>query len=96
MAGGATMVIENAKLMTDCDERERGRIIAEAKFIRAWAYFDIVRIWGKAPMVLDLIPTITAENIKEWYPVIYPKCASGEEIYAQILSDLDDETISFY
>lgn len=65
MAGSATNVIENVKLMKvqGEDESERNRIIAEAKFIRAWAFFDMVRLWGDLPMVLQLIPTITSENI---------------------------------
>ncbi len=47
MAGTATSVIENTKMMdpTSTVAEERNRVIAEAKFLRAWAYFDIVRLW---------------------------------------------------
>ena len=45
MAGTATSVIENTKMMDPASTvaEERNRVIAEAKFLRAWAYFDIVR-----------------------------------------------------
>lgn len=93
MIGAATNVIENTKLMgenaiTDVD---KNRIIAEAKFIRAWAFFDLVRFFGDLPMVTQLIPTITAENLETWYPVMYPSRALEEEVYDQIIDDLDEE-----
>jgi hypothetical protein len=97
MAGTATTVIENVKLMTSSSapEADRNQIIAEAKFIRAWAYFDMVRMWGELPMVLQLIPTITSENLDQWYPVMYPARTSVDAIYDQILSDLSEENIAY-
>ena len=98
MAGTATSVIENTKMMdpTSTVAEERNRVIAEAKFLRAWAYFDIVRLWGDAPMVLDLIPTITAENLDKWYPVMYPERSATDKIYDQILDDLNEENTIRY
>ena len=98
MAGAATTVIENLKLMdpSKVDAEALHTMMAEAKFIRAWAYFDIVRIWGEAPMVLTLIPTITSENLDKYYPVMYPARASEDSIYNQIISDLDEETTIKY
>lgn len=93
MAGSATNVIENVKLMTpeSATEAEKNKVMAEAKFIRAWAYFDMVRLWGGLPMVLQLIPTITADNLDTWYPVMYPARSTEDEVYKQILEDLDEE-----
>jgi hypothetical protein len=68
--------------------------MAEAGFIRAWALFDIVRLWGDAPLTLELIPSITAENIDKWYPIMYPARTSEDDIYDQILEDLSDENIA--
>ncbi len=48
---------------------------AEAKFIRAFCYFDMVRLWEKVPLVLS--PTL--ENVPQAEPA---------ETYAQIMSDL--------
>ncbi|MDR1623707.1 MAG: RagB/SusD family nutrient uptake outer membrane protein [Tannerellaceae bacterium] len=91
MGGAATNVIENTRLMkTDIDDASRKRIIAESKFIRAYAYFDIVRIWGDAPLMIELIPSITAENLEELYPKLYPERTPADEIYIQIIKDLEE------
>ena len=93
MSGSATNVVENTKLMeaSAINDTDRNRIIAEAKFIRAWAFFDMVRLWGDLPMVLQLIPTITADNLDTWYPVLYPERTPEDEVYAQIIEDLDEQ-----
>ncbi len=95
IVGSATNVIENVKLMDSSliDDATRAQIIADAKFARAWVLFDIVKYWGDAPMTLQLIPSITVDNIDKWYPIMYPSRTSEEEIYAQIISDLDEDTI---
>lgn len=91
MGGAATSVIENTRLMkSGIDDVTRRRIIAEAKFIRAYAYFDIVRIWGDAPLMVELIPAITADNLDDTYPKLYPERSSAEKIYAQIIKDLEE------
>ena len=94
--GTATSVIENVKLMPEdaISADDRARISAEAKFLRAWLLFDIVRYWGAAPLSLALIPSITADNIDQWYPVMYPERTPVEDIYKQILKDLGDDTIA--
>lgn len=95
MAGNATNVIENLRLMKGgATDQERNDVMAEAKFIRAWALFDMVRLYGDLPMVLQIIPTITAENLDMWYPVMYPQRASVEDVYTQIFKDLNEETVS--
>lgn len=65
IVGSATNVIENVKLMDSSliDDATRAQIIADAKFARAWVLFDIVKYWGDAPMTLQLIPSITVDNI---------------------------------
>lgn len=95
IVGSATNVIENVKLMDSSliDDATRAQIIADAKFARAWVLFDIVKYWGDAPLTLQLIPSITVDNIDKWYPIMYPSRTSEEEIYAQIISDLDENTI---
>lgn len=97
LVGIATNVIENINLMEEnaSEEAERKKLQAEARFIRAWALFDIVRLWGDAPLSLELIPSITADNIDKWYPVMYPARTAAEDVYAQILSDVSDENIAY-
>lgn len=68
---------------------ERQRWKAEALILRAWIMFDMVRLWGGIPMVLTEPPAINANNIEEVYPLYYPPRNSVEEVYAQIISDLE-------
>jgi len=56
------------------------RAIAEAKFIRALTYFQIVVIWGQAPLRLNITDV---EN-----PIVPSSPAT--EIYSQIKNDLND------
>lgn len=56
------------------------RIIAEAKFIRGFAYFELVRLFGGVPLITKAI-TSTDDDI------FLPR-ASEADVYAQIESDL--------
>ncbi len=59
------------------DPELRDRYIAEARFVRAQLYFDLVRAWGGVPLVTTTVP-----------PAKLPR-ASAEEVYALIISDLE-------
>lgn len=100
IAGAATNAIENMRLMdrealgfTAAQNAQLDRMIAEARVIRAWAYLDMVRLWGGIPMVLELLPPITAETMPRVIEILYPERSSAEEVYAQILSDLDETDV---
>ncbi len=61
------------------DESLKSRYIAEAKFIRAYIYFHMVRLWGDVPLITTLNPERTVERT----PVA--------EIYNQlIIPDLEE------
>ncbi|SDH31847.1 RagB/SusD family nutrient uptake outer membrane protein [Chitinophaga filiformis] len=83
-------VIVNVPKVTDAalTAARKAQIVAEAKFIRARAYFDLVRLFGDVPLVLEELPTITADNLAEIYPLLYPSRASTDSVYDQITSDL--------
>ncbi|WP_439489051.1 RagB/SusD family nutrient uptake outer membrane protein [Algoriphagus sp.] len=74
----ANLVIEKAPMSEVLTEEEINSYSAEAKFLRALTYFDLVRNWGGVPLR-------TAENIdlKD-----VPK-SSAEEVYDFILADLE-------
>ena len=61
------------------DESLQKRYIAEAKFLRAFEYFDLVKNFGGVPLVLDLKMPSEVAGIER---------ASKEETYAQIEKDL--------
>jgi starch-binding outer membrane protein, SusD/RagB family len=58
------------------------RLINEAKFIRALLYFNLVRWFGGVPLVLHT-STLQQEDLNV-------AKATEEEVYAQIISDLQD------
>jgi SusD family. len=65
----------------DMDDQLRARYIAEAKFLRALAYLNLVRFYGGVPIVTE--PTESAENLEV-------ARSSAEEVYALIEADLQE------
>lgn len=88
----ANSVIANVPKVTDAglSATRKAQIVGEAKFIRARAYFDLVRIFGDVPLVVDELPTITSSNVEEIYGQLYPARSSANDVYAQIIKDLDE------
>ncbi|HEX7846973.1 MAG TPA: RagB/SusD family nutrient uptake outer membrane protein [Chitinophagaceae bacterium] len=73
----ANKVVNRVEPATDL----RKRLIAEAKFLRAYNYFELVSLWGDVPLVIDDIPpaqyTSTGRKAKA-------------DVYAQIEKDLNE------
>lgn len=62
------------------DESLKMRMIAEATLVRSIIYFNMVRVWGSVPLVLEKITVDEAyDHLRE----------SPEVIYNQIISDLN-------
>jgi hypothetical protein len=76
----ANNVIANVPAVT-MDEAQKNSIIGEAKFIRAYTYFNLVNIFGKVP--LKLLPQLTQENI-------HVPLSEVSVIYVQMEKDLSD------
>jgi starch-binding outer membrane protein, SusD/RagB family len=83
-------VIANVPNVTDpaLTANRKAQILGEAQFIRARAYFDLVRLFGDVPLVLTELPTITADNLEQVFPLLYPARKSADSVYAQINADL--------
>ncbi|WP_207433924.1 RagB/SusD family nutrient uptake outer membrane protein [Sabulibacter ruber] len=73
----ANKVINNVQPETEL----RKRLIAEAKFLRAFNYFELVSLWGDVPLVTDDIP------IEQWTST---GRASKADVYALIQKDLQE------
>ncbi len=58
-------------------------VLAEAKFMRAWCYFELTTMWGDVPLRLVNPTEISPESFA------IPK-STRAEIYAQVEADLDD------
>ncbi|WP_029273018.1 RagB/SusD family nutrient uptake outer membrane protein [Flavobacterium sp. KJJ] len=78
----ANVAIDNIPKAAGTDA-VKSRLILEAKFIRALLYFQAVRLWGGVPIVLHEPTSIQLENLKS-------KRATVDEVYTQIISDLND------
>lgn len=63
------------------DAAKKGRVVGEAKFLRALAYFNLVRAFGDVPLVIQ--PTTDVVNVAV-------ARTSTDSVYAQILADLRD------
>jgi starch-binding outer membrane protein, SusD/RagB family len=71
----ANVVIEKVPDI-DMDESAKNQCIAEAKFLRAVYYFDLVRAWGGVPLVTTVNPPLQLAR------------SSKEEVYQLIIQDL--------
>ncbi|GAO42636.1 RagB/SusD family nutrient uptake outer membrane protein [Flavihumibacter petaseus] len=79
MINRANLVISKGPGVTD-DVELRDIVVGEAEFLRAWAYFELVSMWGDVPMYTE--PVASASDFKAKSP--------AADIYAQIISDLTD------
>lgn len=83
---GAYKVIANANLVLEnvpgieMDEAQKNKVLGEARFFRAWAYFYVVRLWGDVP----LITLPQSANSEDFNPTRSPQKA----VYDQIVADL--------
>jgi starch-binding outer membrane protein, SusD/RagB family len=62
------------------DESRRAQLLGEARFLRAYYYFNLVRIFGEVPLLTEPIGLNS--------PELYPAEASQEDIYNLIVADL--------
>ena len=76
--GAANQVIARVPAI-EMDADERDQFVAEAKFIRALAYFNLVTLFGNVPLVTT--PQTAADR---------PAAATPAAIWAQIEQDLTD------
>jgi hypothetical protein len=75
----ANDVLVNVPNITD-PALNQDRILGEAYFIRGWAFFQLVRTWGKVPLPLE--PSKSANQDFQL------KRSEVTEVYAQIFKDL--------
>lgn len=86
---GYYAVIEQCNILIDKLENDVNiaetytpQMCAEARFLRAWAYFNLVQLWGNVPLVTIPVYSLTNDNVQ-------PSRTAKERIYSQIIADLD-------
>lgn len=78
-------ILTNVPLI-DMDAAEKERILAEAKFFRAYHYFSLVRAFGGVPLRLS----VPLPGEQEDPATLNIPRSSAEEVYAQIIKDLTE------
>jgi hypothetical protein len=89
--GRANVIINNVEKTPDpafTDQRKR-EIKGEASFVRAVMYFQAVQLWGDVPLQLKEVTTVSVANLDSIFPQLYPERKPQEEVYAQIITDLE-------
>lgn len=96
MVGRANRVINNVPLVPDASltAARKTQMIAEASFLRAFAYFQLVRLFGEVPLLTKEVTSISSENLEEIYPLLFPERVSVDSVYEQILVDLQTARVS--
>ena len=75
----ANLVIQNAPKGSSISPADVTKFVAEAKYLRAFAYFWLVRNWGGVPIRTEA--TLSEPHVKR---------NTAEEVYTLILSDLKE------
>src|SRR5688572_115579 len=79
MINRANLVLGKAPEVTD-NTTLRDRVVGEAKFLRGWAYFELVSQWGDVPLYTETVSSATGFQGK----------TPAAEIYNVIVSDLTE------
>jgi starch-binding outer membrane protein, SusD/RagB family len=77
MINRANLILEKAPDVTD-NTALRDRVVGETHFLRAWAYFELVSMWGDVPLYDSVITSATGYKAK----------SPAADVYALIISDL--------
>lgn len=73
----ANVIIDKGALVKDNPTTVK-RVIAEAKFLRALSYFDLVTLWGGVPLYTGYVTEVDGTKPR----------ATVDEVYALVISDL--------
>ncbi len=74
------LVLDKVPGITPMDDAQKKRILGEAQFLRAWAYFYLVRLYGDVPLLTKPVDATS--------PDLKPKRTASDSVYAQIVADL--------
>jgi len=74
----AIQALNEDKLGTSASQEEKDQLMAQAKFVRAWNYFSLVRLWGDVPLITETTNVVTGEITR----------TPTRDVYALIESDL--------
>lgn len=76
----ANQLLDRVPAITPMDAAQKAKILGEARFLRATAYFTAVQLWGDIPLVTTPQSAASADFL--------PARASKEDVYKLIVEDL--------
>ena len=79
MINRANLVLQKAPGVSD-NIPLRDVTVGEAEFLRAWAYFELVSMWGDVPLYTEPVSSVTG----------YKGKSAAADVYTLIISDLTD------
>ncbi|QRR00226.1 RagB/SusD family nutrient uptake outer membrane protein [Dyadobacter sandarakinus] len=74
----ANAVVDNSDKVTDLADADKKRLLGEARFLRAYAYYELVSLWGGVPLYKNYVTTVDGS---------LPR-SSPDEVYAYVISEL--------
>ncbi|GAB3252033.1 RagB/SusD family nutrient uptake outer membrane protein [Larkinella harenae] len=74
----ANATLDLSEKVADIPAAEKARLLGEARFLRAWAYFDLVTVWGGVPLYKNYVTTVEGS---------LPR-SPEKEVYDFIIADL--------
>jgi hypothetical protein len=69
---------------------KRDALLAEVKAIRAFCYYNLIRVYGDVPSVFKPLDEMDPNDPN----TLYPKRTSRDEIYDRIIADLQESVVS--
>ncbi|WP_128547491.1 RagB/SusD family nutrient uptake outer membrane protein [Larkinella soli] len=76
----ANVVIDRAAQVTDGTAEQRNQVVGQAKFLRAWAYYELVSLWGGVPLYNSYVTSVGGSQPR----------ATEDQVYQQVIADLKD------
>lgn len=75
----ANIVIESgAVAKPGITEAIRARVVGEAKFLRAWSYYELGALWGGVPLYTEYVKTVEGSKAR----------SSQQDVFNLVISDL--------
>ena len=74
------LVLQQVPNINPMDAAQKKKILGEAQFLRGWAYFYLVRLFGDVPLITSPVDASS--------PNFLPTRTPAEQVYTQIVDDL--------
>ena len=78
----ANLILRHVPGIAFSDENQKNLILANAHFVRAYTYYNIARVWGDAPLLLEGFESSDND--------LQPSRSDAALIYEQVARDIDD------